>query len=914
MTTNSQPNRCPDCGDITSADRVGGLCARCVADGLFQDLEAPETTTSPPASLPWVEGEVIGTGGMGVVAAAWDPHLGREVAVKRLRADRESQNGARERFLIEAKIASRLEHPGIVPVYQGGFDGAGRPYYAMRRLRGISLGEVLRGLGNQDPDLAARFPLNRLLSIFLKICDAVAYAHSRSVIHRDLKPDNIMLGDFGEVFVMDWGLAKCLQEPESSDVPSLDQPASPDGPWSEVAHTSAQVIVGTVGFMAPELAEGRSREADFRTDVYSLGAILYQILTLRPPVRGTDSEVMLDRVRRGDIRPPSDFNPGSGEVVAGQTSLIHCPGNRVPAALSAVAMNALSIHPDSRYTHVLEMQADIAAWQSGAPTLAEAASWWRPIALWIRRRRSGLAVAVGITLIVLVSAGFLRSAIQELRSAAPAFYAASLRSLEDQRLTEALRDATYASALAPGDADFLTHKAHLLQTELRFDEASRDFREVLRLRPHDAQARSNLNLCVELAALTRRQAVSVEILERLRSALAAQARHHEALGLATRMATHATQRLDPWNTTLREAGLTGGIVRLADGSLELDLSRNRLSGAEVLQGLPIHHLKLRETTISNLSPLVGMPLRSLDLQSTKVRSLDPLKGSALERLSMDRSPVADLTPLVGMPLRHLSAAFTKVESLDALRDLPLESLGLQSTRVADLRPLTGMSLRTLSLWETKVTDLEPLRGMPLVALYFPFTTVSSLAPLEGMPLEVLDASWTQVADLAPLRRSPLTGYLSLNATRVSELRPLAGTKVQQLNLGRTRITDLGPLAGLNLTTLSVYDTAVTDLKPLDGMRLKNLRLDGTGISNIEVLRGMPLRRLQLDGCKRLTSLEPLAGCTNLECLTIPDHLADLSVLRRLPKLERLGAGPVPNGNWDSVGTPIEFWRTRSDQR
>ena len=190
----------------------------------------------------------LGRGGMGAIYAAFDRTLGREVAVKVLdRADLDDAAAARLRN--EAKILARLEHPGIVPVHDAGTLADGRVFCVMKRVRGARINEALAS----DASIARR------LDLFLRVCDAVAFAHARGVIHRDLKPDNVMLGAFGEVLVMDWGVAASLGEPEE-----------------------AGVVVGTPGFMAPEQAAG-AVSADARVDVFALGALLEAMLPAPMP-------------------------------------------------------------------------------------------------------------------------------------------------------------------------------------------------------------------------------------------------------------------------------------------------------------------------------------------------------------------------------------------------------------------------------------------------------------------------------------------------------------------------------------------------------------------------------------------------------------------------------------------------------
>src|SRR3954467_1599549 len=202
-------------------------------------------------------GELIGRGGMGEVVVAQDQRIGREVAIKRIRS-LDPSSDAVNRFLREARIQARLDHPAIVPVYELGTDADGRPYFTMKRLAGVTLSRKLSENG----------PVQPLLRAFVDVCLAIQLAHSRGVVHRDLKPSNIMLGDYGEVYVLDWGVARVLTETRRTTGPSLV--VDPDD------GTTVGAILGTPGYMAPEQVRGH--EAGSKADVYALGAILFEIL------------------------------------------------------------------------------------------------------------------------------------------------------------------------------------------------------------------------------------------------------------------------------------------------------------------------------------------------------------------------------------------------------------------------------------------------------------------------------------------------------------------------------------------------------------------------------------------------------------------------------------------------------------
>jgi serine/threonine-protein kinase len=324
-------------------------------------------------------------GGLGVVSVARDAELGREVAFKEIQVRYAEDPNLRGRFVREAEITGGLEHPGIVPVYGLGRYADGRPYYAMRFIRGESLQEAIRKLHAGD----AGYTLRGLLTRFVVACNAVAYAHSRGVIHRDLKPANVMLGPYGETLVADWGLAKVIgREPADGDGNGELTLHPPSG---EGSLTQAGSALGTPTFMSPEQARGEIAELRPPTDVYSLGATLYAVLTGRPPVQGRDTAEVLEKVRQGDWQPPRQVKPS------------------VQRPLDAVCRKAMALKTDNRYGTALELAADVELWLADEPVSAYREPWLTRAGRWVRRHRTKVAagVAASFVALLLVGAGIL---------------------------------------------------------------------------------------------------------------------------------------------------------------------------------------------------------------------------------------------------------------------------------------------------------------------------------------------------------------------------------------------------------------------------------------------------------------------------------------------------------------------------
>lgn len=288
------------------------------------------------------EGE-IGRGGMGRVHRVLDKTLLREVALKLLRPELEEQARQVRRFVREAQITAQLDHPNIVPIHEIGRDPETGYYIGMKLVDGDNLGEVIEKLGEErlEPEKLAE-----LLQIFIKICEAISFAHSRGVVHRDLKPSNIMVGKFGQVYVMDWGVARLLPEP--AEAPSRYTLVAKE--LEEALEEQPGNIIGTPRYMPPEQVQGRHERVDERSDVFALGATLYHMLTGRPPYASDTYYNTLLEALAAEIPPPED--------VVGE--------DRIPPGLSAITMKALAADIGDRYPSVPELQHDLERFLRGS--------------------------------------------------------------------------------------------------------------------------------------------------------------------------------------------------------------------------------------------------------------------------------------------------------------------------------------------------------------------------------------------------------------------------------------------------------------------------------------------------------------------------------------------------------------------
>jgi serine/threonine protein kinase len=341
-------------------------------------------------------------GGLGEVFAARDEELHREVALKQIRERHADDAEARSRFLLEAEITGGLEHPGIVPVYGLGTYGDGRPFYAMRFIKGDNLKEAIaRFHQSRDRQGGVRSPLphgrgsdfasiefRQLLGRFIDVCNAVAYAHSRGVLHRDLKPGNVMLGSFGETLVVDWGLAKCVGRTEPRNGPGdTTEEALVPASGSGSAETLVGTAVGTPAYMSPEQAAGKLDQLGPATDVYSLGATLYTLLTNRPPVEGKETAEVLRKVQRGD----SGFHQPDASARV------------IPHPLVAVCKKAMSLNPRDRYGTPLTLAEDLEHWLADEPVSAWREPWTVRTRRWVRHHQNLVTSSAASLFIALVA-------------------------------------------------------------------------------------------------------------------------------------------------------------------------------------------------------------------------------------------------------------------------------------------------------------------------------------------------------------------------------------------------------------------------------------------------------------------------------------------------------------------------------
>ena len=856
----------------------------------------------------------VAEGGMGIVYEANDQVSQRTVAMKVMSGKSNRTRDDLLKFIEEARITALLEHPNIIPVHDLGVTPEQSLFYTMKYVRGINLTDVILGIRHGDEAMIDQYPLSRLLNIFQKVCDAVAFAHSKGVVHRDLKPDNVMIGDFGEVLLMDWGLAR-FSDKNKAAVEQGKNDASAE-PSEESLDGLASRVVGTPGFLAPERIRDSRFPGDERSDIYALGATLYSILTLRPPVADKDLKKLIHRVLGGEIVPPVQFNESDFTRQA-ESKLPHCAGGMIPAVLSEIAMKAMATDPAARYASVKDLQRDIEAFQEG--------KIWHPV---VDEKFDSTDFADRW----IVSGG-----VHELRDGELSIHGGEPQLLifkgdvsgdvrmEFDCFQDAICPATmgcFLSAIRSPNPKDMPNSGYRLEYgayDNTVNMITRVEKNILKQPIKTPLVRGKeYHVCVERIAARLRMTVNDEEVfnfvdpdplsgservvigligwrtsthfRRIRictlgtpwlsdfleladrqfqkgNYLVAMALYQEVLEsfsdedrkvrarrgyeLAYRRES-ANQILQEYRTRLRKAWPQVPFqLRTDNEGLYLEIPSCGIKDLSPLKGFPLTALALAHNEVSDLEPLRGMPLTTLDCTGNLVTSLEPLRGAPLNGLFCEGCPVESLEPLRGMKLSLLNCANNRIPTLEPVRGMPLTFLCCWGNRLDTLDPVQGMSLTTVICSANQIPSLEPLRGMPIVTLICNGNRVSSLDPLKGMPLNVLHCGDNQIASLEPLRGMTLN-VLGCHANQIASLEPLRGMPLEVVMCGANRLTSLGPLNSAVPKQFDFYcDTfSLHELELIREKWSRDFRL-ATYVRNLDVL--LALRKNDRDALLKMAA-------------------------------------------------------------
>ncbi|MEN9360302.1 MAG: hypothetical protein RL095_1837 [Verrucomicrobiota bacterium] len=661
-------------------------------------LRAREEEVLASAGCRYSDAKRIASGGMKEIYQVFDSRTERLVAMARMHPD--AAMDLKKQFLHEARITASLEHPSIMPVYDIGDEG-GEPYFTMKLIRGRTLGELIELRQKTLPRGMPGPSLEELLGHFLKVCDAMACAHSHGVLHLDIKPENIQVGEFGEVLLCDWGLAR-----RRGDAAEAEECLAGSLPRAAGLTLHGRVF-GTPGFMGPEQASDSRLNLSPAADIYSLGAVLYNLLSGQRPCSGRGMTESMQMTVNGELASPG--------------SLVSHPSLAVPAALEAVCMRAMALRPENRYASVSDLAAEIRSWMSGYATHAEDASPLRQLWLLARRHKIAVSVIVNALLVLAVASAVFVSNLKR-------------KERESQANAETARQNARRA------------EANALVAQSREKEAL----ETLRLLQKEQGEKARLG--EEAASLIREKVTqSGDILgfkkafdiaslvpdnPVLRSMQGAywlsNQEFSKACDFFAGSVSEATRDLAAFAE--RHRGVAPGKLAEADF---LELCRLLLKpdfAVYLVQLLeaegrfkPQSHSAIFQKVMPLLNPhLQGRPFDTQALAEGRIAAalglsagdLRPLRIEALAlmnftTLDLSGCAVSDLTPLRRQSrLKILLLRGCPAKQLEPLSQLPLEELDLSNSAVTDLAPLRNPSLRRLMLRNCLPESLAPLHQLP----------------------------------------------------------------------------------------------------------------------------------------------------------------------------------------------------------
>lgn len=905
-------------------------------ESTFPDIGRSGLPLAQAAGPRYIIEKLLGRGGNGSVFSALDTNFQRKVAIKMLRERPVRGTPVDDRLIREARITAGLEHQGILPIYDLDATESGEIYFTTRQVNGISLGEALRRLEEGRPvpelgDYADR------VAVMIKVADAVAFAHSRGVIHQDVKPDNVMLAPFGEVILLDWGTAS------TKDVVS-----------------SGGRLVGTPAYMSPEQA--RRERADEWSDVYGLGATLLHLLTHRLPVLSRDLAVFWQRKQNGDYDRPTKEECG-----------------RIPAPLLAVAARALAADPARRYASAALLAQDLRNYLAGLAVDAYRESLPEFVSRFSRTHAKPLAAAAAAALILVLLLIQRRADVLRAEHADRVAFEAERQKVAEMKrrleLEAERRDSwipVLESDFSRGDpldprwepvfcpSDLLERPSGRRVLPARTSVAVRDgFLELegalggvgglgmLRWKDNLSQdVRIEAEVSADSPALGL--ALSGDSLEGYR-----------VIGeFANGSVTLDTLAEGPLRI-LQSSGASGPPVtrRLLAAERSGNLVRAWIDGREsirYLAALPpsgteharvgvsvfFNRVRIRRLSIFRridpaLVPVLdigraffraGRVVEAEDFFRTQegLRGGTPVAGEArflraisLQRLGREQEALHLLETFPAGAESFEADALTQAMLLRAGRREYVAAIELfrrirgdrerhtaagllrdacvSATRKADpngapvrdlLRALSELSIDEVRFQDCRLDSLEGLEGATgLRTLVMRHSNVANLAPIAGLSVTHLDVSGNSVRDLTPLAALPLVKLIA-SANQIQDLSPLRGRPLQELDLAGNKVSDLAPLSSSPLRILRIADNRIADLTPLRGLPIEELDLERNPLTDLSPLAQAPLRVLRLRNVALSESSAELLATRPLRRIQADlDQKAVALLIERCPTLE-----------------------------
>ncbi len=912
-------------------------------------------------------GEVLGSGGGGTVYLAHDRALGRDVAVKFGRVP--AHSGNKELFRREFLILAKLQHPCIPPILDAGQDEHANPWFSMPCARLGSLADMMSSGKTKVRDMAW------LVDVMLRVAEALAYAHSKGIVHLDVKPGNILLGDYGEVWLVDWGSAQELVE----------------------GHCVA--VGGTPLYMAPEQA--RNEMVDQRTDMFSFAASLWQLVVGRSPTLTEDGlDAFLDARRAGHIDPLNaeeasrlppalmqillrslspdrldrypdmssfalalsawrseaglwhsawsmrpDVSPRSGPLAPGVADLPSDTGRLMPDQtyrIPTMVAGGIRIECDARWpSHIDGLDIMIVplgtkqeeGWPAGI--IVHVGGWggYRtlvaindvPGLLSIREECAPLleagrvhrivAEASGGRLVLWVDGVQIAMAEDLLAPERSGSKEVQLRSWNVPVDITGLRIHQLGSG---GNCSPLAVADALLSAGLT-DAAMAQYR--LAAATHAGMAIGDLAIA-RMLRLAYQSGEAVAIDPELQKA-------GEGLPQAQRREIDELRILKDWRSGRCMEAVEQAVSHMAidpDSHLPVRLmhdgrprSPSCLSRFMGMLGMSpnLKGVELTNWGVDDLAPLQSLRLQSARISGNLIQDLTPLKGHPLCVLHLDFNPVIDLSPLRTAPLRDVSLAWTQVNDIRPVLSPQLRSLCLDHAFEVDLTPIQGTAVEQLRLCGVPIPDATILDGLPLSSLELDDSRIARIPTNPHGRWREIVARGTSILDLSPLAEARQLQRCDLNRTAISNIDPLRGAvSLAELVIRGTLVRDLSPLAGLPLATLDVGETEISSLIEISTRMLSVVHIDHTRVIRVPELAVQPLRHLNI-AHTAICELRTLRG-KRIETLDASECRA-LDISAGMPEITR--SADLRGTPWDdpadvisALGSDLESLAIDGDDR
>lgn len=771
--------------------------------------------------------KTIGRGGMKVVLQVYDNDTMRDVAMALLPDISTRSKLELGQFLREARITAGLEHPNIVPVHDIGLDSAGSPYFTMKLLRGETLASVLKKLAENDPAYVRKYSFDNLMRIYTRICNAIAFAHSKGVIHLDLKPENVQIGDFGEVLVLDWGLARKYQNSGETGQPQFVSTKTQKIRKPDAAGEDCEVN-GTPGYMAPEQISGSRHACSPQTDIYSLGAILYAMITYQNPVRRGEIAQMLQDTLDGNIERPSE----------------RVEGREIPFGIEAVVMKAMSLEPSSRYRSVRELRDEVVSFVDGFATQAEKAGPLKKTLLFMRRhQRSFIFGAVILFLLLLLGIFFLREAHRTISLWIPAFSAdfrkpgfpADSLSFRDLQFREAARSWRFLdTGLCPERRQImLINEVFAPNMKVSLDVLLPDGMtgdiEIALFPAADAAPDGTPNNSLVTFHLERMENGSMaEILE---------SRNFYAPRILASTPL-STRRKEKISIAAEHDG--SSLILLVDKKEVLRTTSYLLSGtgqvrAAVRAGNPA--MRIQNVEIFRLAP----PENATALMAGDTLLEEQLYEKAIRRYLLvdDTHPGSRLAEIALQKAYMVTASKLNIEPLHS--DVSLDIKKRIAAKYPDFNHVLLLGADACAAWKKKDYALAVALLNKAFELDPGNQIIAGILQMPHVPLP------EEIQDMLVklIRRTHGITTLDLSNYGLTSLHGISGMQLDSLNCSGNKLTSLEDLAGMQLKSLDCSGNRIESLRPLVGMPIRYLDCSDNRIRDFEPLKQLPLIRLNV---------------------------------------------------------------------